>query len=93
MTLSFTLGKGQFATAVLREICDLDAARAIGAMRGASSSGGEWAGRAGCQRSNTYTAPVPPSMARAEVNARTSGWRLSQVFTAIFRTGPRDPER
>ena len=44
-------------------------------------------------RSSTYTAPVPPSMVRAEVNANTSRWRRSQPLTAVLSTGPRAPDR
>ncbi len=35
---------------------------------------------------------MPPSLRRAEQNARTSPWRRSQRLTADLRTGPRWPE-
>ena len=84
LTLSFTLGRGQFATAVLREICDLAEPAQIDSGRGVS--------RRGSAQQHVHGAGAAVD-GRAEVNASTSAWRLSQVFTAILRIGPRAPER
>src|SRR6185369_12747840 len=42
--------------------------------------------------SSTLMAPVPPSMRRADVNARTGAVLRRIMFTAVLITGPRGPE-
>ena len=73
--LHFRLGRGSFATAVLRELIEPPDGWPTRRNQGPSRS--------------AYTAPVPPSTWRADTYASTAPLRRRTALTAALSTGPR----